>query len=144
MGQESVGALLKAQREQNQMDIDAVCRKTYIRRTYLEAIENGDYQAVGDMVYVKGFIRNYAQAVGLSGDEMVQRFNREMNVSAGAAVAEKEKTAAGKKKKKPSEIRVAGRGRRQSGRRPFTRIEWAILLAGAVLVALFWIWLLYL
>lgn len=89
MGNESVGAILKAQREQNQMDLDAVCRKTYIRQSYLDAIERGEYKVIGDPVYVKGFIRNYAQAVGLDGDAMVRQFNAEIHAASGISIAEK-------------------------------------------------------
>lgn len=140
---ESIGAVLKAHREQQQVDLETICRKTYIRQSYLEAIENGDYESIGDLVYVKGFIRNYAQAIGMNGDEAVRLFGLEMNAASGISVA-----AGGS-----DGLEVPGRasyssrkrrGRRQTDKRSFTRVEWTILLAGAVLIALFWIWMLYL
>ncbi len=144
MSKESAGALLKAQREQLEMDLEAVCRRTYIRQSYLEAIERGEYRAIGDPVYVRGFIRNYAGAVGLDGDALVRLFNEEMDAGSSVAVAsgrndETEEKAA----RVPSAVRTGKRGRR-SGRRPFTLLEWSILLIAAALVAAFWIWLLYL
>lgn len=139
MGNESVGAILKAQREQNQMDLDAVCRKTYIRQSYLDAIERGEYKVIGDPVYVKGFIRNYAQAVGLDGDAMVRQFNAEIHAAYGISIAEKKRW---EKTETAAPVRRGHVGRR-TDRKHFTRLEWMILLTGFVLFILFWIWLFY-
>lgn len=141
---QTVGSLLRAQREALHMDLDAVCRKTYIRRTYLEAIEAGDYKAVGDPVYARGFIRNFAEAVGLDGLRLTRMFNEEINAASSASVAAPSEEIMEQKRAGGADVRVAGRGRRRGGRRPFTRLEWAILFLGALAVAFFWIWLLYL
>lgn len=49
------------------LDVEAVL---HIRMAYLEAIEDGNFSIIPGHVYAKGFIRNYAEYVGLDGERM--------------------------------------------------------------------------
>lgn len=72
-----LGELLRKAREARGLAISDVQEATKIRSRYLEAIEQGDFEALPGEVYVKGFLRNYAEAVGLCGDEVVARYKAE-------------------------------------------------------------------
>jgi cytoskeletal protein RodZ len=69
---QTVGEILRAEREKKGISIRDVEQGTSIRGIYLQAIDDGKYSAVPGEVYLKGFIRNYANFIGLSGQEMVE------------------------------------------------------------------------
>ena len=50
-----------------------------IRYDYLEAIETGAFERLPGTTYAHGFLRTYAEFLGLDGDEMVERFKQEMH-----------------------------------------------------------------
>jgi cytoskeleton protein RodZ len=50
-----------------------------IRLPFLEAIERGDLAALPGAAYQAGFVRTYAQTLGLDGDEILRRFRAEGN-----------------------------------------------------------------
>jgi len=49
------------------IDINEVERRTKIRAKYLRAMENEEWDLLPGEVYVKSFLRTYAQALGLDG-----------------------------------------------------------------------------
>ncbi|MCR4402145.1 MAG: helix-turn-helix domain-containing protein [Firmicutes bacterium] len=69
-----LGELLRKAREAKGLTISDVQEATKIRGRYLEAIEQGELEVLPGEVYVRGFLRNYAEAVGLRGDEIVERY----------------------------------------------------------------------
>jgi cytoskeleton protein RodZ len=60
-----IGAILKAEREKSGLSHDQVAQITKLRRHYVEALENEEWDNLPAPVFVKGFIRSYAQALGL-------------------------------------------------------------------------------
>jgi cytoskeletal protein RodZ len=60
-----VGAILKAEREKSGLSHKQVAQITKLRRHYVEALENEEWDNLPAPVFVKGFIRSYAQALGL-------------------------------------------------------------------------------
>lgn|GEM_PF-1965407 len=71
---QEIGELLKGARESRGMTLEDVERVTNIRRKYLEAIESGDVGQVPGETQLRGFIRNYAAAVGLDPDRVMDRY----------------------------------------------------------------------
>lgn len=67
-----VGLKLRAAREAKGMGLGELSANTRINRSYLEAIEAGDSSRLPAITFVRGFIRNYAAAVGLSDAELAQ------------------------------------------------------------------------
>jgi len=61
----SVGAWLKAAREESGVSLDEVAKVTRIGKNYLEAIEEGDLSKLPSQAYTRGFIRLYAAHLGL-------------------------------------------------------------------------------
>ena len=84
----SVGALLRASRERVGEDLRGVSESLRIRFTYLKAIEDGAYDVLPGTTYAVGFIRTYAEYLGLDGEEVVRRFRAEMSGDDGKAKLE--------------------------------------------------------
>ncbi|MEX0693186.1 MAG: RodZ domain-containing protein, partial [Rhodospirillales bacterium] len=72
-----VGALLRASRLRIGEDLRQVSDTLCIRYLYLEAIENCRYADLPGNTYAVGFIRSYAEHLGLDGDEVVRRYRAE-------------------------------------------------------------------
>lgn len=75
MALNQIGEILKQTREAQGITLNQVSEATKISTRYLRAIENGEYDAIPGDVYLKGFIRNYANILGLDGEQMVAKFN---------------------------------------------------------------------
>jgi transcriptional regulator with XRE-family HTH domain len=73
-----LGERLVAAREAKGIDLLRAERETKIGRGYLAALERGDYTSLPGSVYVRGFLRNYAQYLGLDPDEAVAQWHREV------------------------------------------------------------------
>lgn len=71
---ETVGELLRAEREKKGLSIKEIESAISIRALYINAIEEGNYSIVPGEVYLKGFIRNYANYLGLNGQEVVASY----------------------------------------------------------------------
>ncbi len=74
---DSVGAALKAARLRLDKDTALVARDLKIRRDYIEALELGQFELLPSMIYVRGFVRSYAQYLGLDAEECLFRFKAE-------------------------------------------------------------------
>jgi len=77
VGVDPLGERLVAAREAKGIDLLRAERETKIRRAYLAALERGDYASLPGGVYVRGFLRNYAQYLGVDPDEAVAQWHRE-------------------------------------------------------------------
>ena len=66
---------LKARRENMGLSLQDMFRKTRINITFLEALEEGNFEILPE-AYVKLFLKRYAQEVKLDGDEIVRRFEK--------------------------------------------------------------------
>ena len=60
-----LGALLKAEREKRGLSHDQVVEITRLRRHFIEALENEDWNNLPSSVFVRGFIRSYARTLNL-------------------------------------------------------------------------------
>lgn len=73
-----MGSVLRAEREKRGLTVKDVERETSIRAKYLSALEDGKYDVLPGEVYVKGFIRNYAEFLGLNAEQLVQEYREEI------------------------------------------------------------------
>jgi len=74
IGPGEVGDLLRASRLRHGQDLAEVARTLRIRIVYLQAIEDARYEDLPGTVYAIGFIRSYAEHLGLDGEHLVERF----------------------------------------------------------------------
>ena len=75
-----VGETLRRQRETRRMGLAEVARVTRIPVATLEAIENDHFDDLPGEVFVRGFLKSYAQTVGLGGAEIVARYTASRRV----------------------------------------------------------------
>ena len=76
-----VGAMLKEMRQQKGIKLTDISKTLCIRKFYLDAIEDSDYEAVPAFPYGIGFIRSYANFLGLNGENIVELYKEETNAS---------------------------------------------------------------
>lgn len=74
-----VGADLRIARERTGYTLPEVADGLRIRLPYLEALEEGRISDLPGTAYALGFLRTYAEALGLDADEMSRRFKDEAN-----------------------------------------------------------------
>ena len=70
----TIGEKLRNAREENGITLAEVENETKIRRKYIIALENEDFDVLPGKVYVKGFLRNYARFLGVDGDDLVNEY----------------------------------------------------------------------
>ena len=73
-----VGAYLRSVRESRGIQLEEASRVTKIGKNYLVAIEEGQFDKLPNVAYIKGFLRLYAGFLKLSGDEVVERYDRSL------------------------------------------------------------------
>jgi cytoskeletal protein RodZ len=73
-----VGQRLKEARLQKGLTIEEVSQATKIKASFLEAIEESDYQKLPSFAYSQGFVRNYARFLEFPESEMLAVFRREV------------------------------------------------------------------
>src|SRR5690242_13583561 len=74
----SVGALLRQSRQGFGRDVGQIGAALRIRASHLQAIEDGRYEELPGGTYAIGFIRTYAEYLGLDAPELVRRFKQEI------------------------------------------------------------------
>jgi len=70
-----IGGSLRAAREHRQLPLSEVERATHIRAKYLVALEEERFDVLPGTAYAKGFLRTYADFLGLDGTQFVDEFN---------------------------------------------------------------------
>ncbi|WP_251441217.1 helix-turn-helix domain-containing protein [Veillonella intestinalis] len=70
----TIGEELRRERNRRGLTIKDVEQVLHIRGAYLEAIEEDNYKIIPGDVYVKGFIGNYADLLGLERHRMIDRY----------------------------------------------------------------------
>lgn len=75
-----VGSLLKEMRIQKGLKLPDIAKKLCIRRIYLEAIEESNYAEIPEFPYGIGFIRSYADFLGLNSSNIVELYKEETNI----------------------------------------------------------------
>ena len=73
----TVGEILKKARLEKNISHAEVEKQIKIRKKFLIALEESNWQNLPSLPYIKGFIRNYSHFLNLNGDEMVAIFRRQ-------------------------------------------------------------------
>lgn len=71
---EELGARLRQYRTEQSIGLEEVAAKTRIQTRLLNAIEEGRLDQLPEPVYIQGFIRRFAEALGLNGVEFASAF----------------------------------------------------------------------
>ena len=79
-----IGADLRAERLRQDLSLADVAEELCVRESYLDAIERGERANTPGVLpgvgYVLGYVRAYAEFVGMSGDVAVDRYKAEMAI----------------------------------------------------------------
>ncbi|MEK4245142.1 helix-turn-helix domain-containing protein [Psychrobacillus sp. FSL K6-2684] len=82
-----LGTRLKEARIAKGYSIEDLQEITKIQKRYLANIEEGNYSTMPGAFYVRAFIKQYAEAVGLNGDELLETYKAEIPSPANEEVA---------------------------------------------------------
>ncbi|MFO0671469.1 MAG: helix-turn-helix domain-containing protein [Polyangiaceae bacterium] len=77
----SIGEFLRRQREGKRMSLSEVARVTRIPQNTLESIEGDRFDELPGEVFVRGFLKSYAKAVGVVPDEVLARYSSSRRVA---------------------------------------------------------------
>jgi cytoskeletal protein RodZ len=78
---ETVGSLLKRAREGKRMSVAEVSRVTRIPASMIESIERDHFDDLPGEVFVRGFLKSYAQAVSAVPAEILARYTSSRRLS---------------------------------------------------------------
>lgn len=73
---QELGACLQTAREACGLSLEAVTERTRIRRACLQAFETGNYEPLPAPAYAVGFLRQYADLLGLDAEQTVKDYRR--------------------------------------------------------------------
>ncbi len=90
MAKETIGEYLKRERELRQITLEEVVNGTKIALQRLKQLENDQLEDMPAEIFVRGFIKGYAEFIGLNPDEVLLRYEEELK-----ALQEKEAAEAG-------------------------------------------------
>jgi cytoskeletal protein RodZ len=85
---DSIGAKLRQAREQRHLTLQQVSENTKVRIHYLEALENDDLSDISSTAQARGFLRIYAEYLGLnSGELLLVKSPSELTTAAQPVIA---------------------------------------------------------
>lgn len=128
----SIGRVLQQEREQQGRTLKEVSDAVNIKEAYLDALEKENFDVIPGAVFVKGFIRTYAEYLGLDGAELATAYKKDV-------VARKPKPEVRPVAENPER---AGREERQKERNRQSKWQGITILSGIILFLLLIIWLL--
>ncbi|MBN1655106.1 MAG: helix-turn-helix domain-containing protein [Deltaproteobacteria bacterium] len=73
---ESLGSYLRNEREMQQVSVAELAQTTRIPVRILQQIENDEFDKLPAEVFVRGFLRAYARAIGIEEDEVLEWYRR--------------------------------------------------------------------
>ncbi|MEB5469138.1 DUF4115 domain-containing protein [Virgibacillus pantothenticus] len=73
-----IGARLKEAREAQNLSLEELQEMTKIQKRYLIAIEEGNLQILPGKFYARAFMKEYANAVGLDPNELMEEYKEEV------------------------------------------------------------------
>ena len=76
----SVGVMLKAAREDKELSVEQLAAELRIEPRFLNALEDDNFDAFPAPVFTKGYIRQYAQRVGLDYADLLAEYYRQVEV----------------------------------------------------------------
>lgn len=70
------GAVLRAARTERQLSVDRVAMALRLSARQVLALEEEDFDRLPGPTYVRGYLRNYAQYLGIPAEPLIEAFNR--------------------------------------------------------------------
>lgn len=79
--EETLGQLLRRERTKKGIFLSEVSEKTCVRTYYLESIEEGNFHKLPPTLIARGFVRAYADYIGVDPNAAAEMFNLEAGVT---------------------------------------------------------------
>ena len=83
----SVGETLAEARSRAGLSVDELSERTKIRGTVIRCIEQDDYDACGGDVFVRGYVRALASAVGIDARPLIREYDKARTDTSGDTFA---------------------------------------------------------
>lgn len=77
----SVSEVLIAAREAKGLEQKDVAEELFLTTTFIRYIDEGAFEKLPKPAFIKGYLRSYARVVGLQGNEIVEAYEREQQVT---------------------------------------------------------------
>ena len=78
-------------------ELTTISKQLCIREDFLQALEDGNYAALPEVVYILGFARNYAIELGLDPRKVVDKIKHELGINNECRISNDESAFLGKK-----------------------------------------------
>ena len=72
----SCGELLARTRQEKDLNTKEIAKELRINVSIIEMMEGNEFQSIGAPVFVKGYLRQYANILGLSADSILEEYNQ--------------------------------------------------------------------
>jgi hypothetical protein len=102
-----IGSSLREARLRQELDFPELEERTKIRPKYLRALEDERFDILPAPTYVRGFLRSYAEALGLDGQPFVDEYNSRFTVGEDDAPLRARRAPAPRRERGPRESRMA-------------------------------------
>jgi len=73
---ESIGSILRQQRESQKLNLEEIAEELKIRSQYLEALENDQFELLPGKLYQRSFLKTYAQFLDLDPVHILKMFDQ--------------------------------------------------------------------
>ncbi len=94
----SFGEYLRQQRDNREISLEQISARTRIQKKFLLALERGQLNQLPGRTFIRGFIRAYAEALGLNPDQTLVLFEESQKELPSAAAGEKPASTPEKKR----------------------------------------------
>ena len=102
-----IGSSLREARLRQELDFPELEERTKIRPKYLRALEDENFDILPAPTYVRGFLRSYAEALGLDGQPFVDEYNSRFTVGEDDAPLRARQVPPLRRDRGPRESRIA-------------------------------------
>ena len=102
-----IGSSLREARVRQELDFPELEERTKIRPKYLRALEDERFDILPAPTYVRGFLRSYAEALGLDGQPFVDEYNSRFTVGEDDAPLLARRVPVQRRERVPRESRMA-------------------------------------
>ena len=102
-----IGSSLREARLRQELDFPELEERTKIRPKYLRALEDERFDILPATTYVRGFLRSYAEALGLDGQPFVDEYNSRFTVGEDDAPLRARSAPPLRRERAPRESRLA-------------------------------------
>jgi len=102
-----IGSSLREARLRQNLDFPELEERTKIRPKYLRALEDEHFDILPAPTYVRGFLRSYAEALGLDGQPFVDEYNSRFTVGEDDAPLRARRAPVPRREPGPRESRMA-------------------------------------